>query len=95
MQILQIGTIVWPLTLTAEVTMGLCAFIGHVGVLKREHNNVAATGPHVKSHPDDASMKCEWSEDGFRVPGFRQNGPLKIGQSGRCMNLQRVNIWFL
>lgn len=79
--------------------MALCAFIGHVGVLKREHNNVAATGQHVKSHPDDASMRkrksFRQSEDGFSVPSFRQNGPLKIGQSGRCMILQRVNICFL
>lgn len=59
MQIRQIGTIVRPLTLTAEVTIGLCAFIGYVGVLKREQNNVAETGQHVKSHPDDASMNKE------------------------------------
>lgn len=59
MQILQIGTIVRPLALTAEVTMGLCAFIGHVGVLKRQYNNVAETGQQVKSHPDDASIKKE------------------------------------
>lgn len=56
MQILQIGTIVRPLTLTAEVTIGLCAFSGHVGVLKRAQDNVAESGQHVKSHPNDASV---------------------------------------
>lgn len=56
MQILQIGAIVRPLTLTAEVTIGLCAFSGHVGVLKRAQDNVAESGQHVKSHPNDASV---------------------------------------
>lgn len=56
MQILQIGTIVRPLTLTAEVTIGLCAFSGHVGVLKRAQDNVAESGQHVKSHPNYASV---------------------------------------
>lgn len=78
MQMLQIGTIVRPLTLTAEVTIGLRAFSGHVGVLKRVRDNVAESGQHVKSHPNDASVGEKKVISPERVPSFKQNGPLKL-----------------
>lgn len=98
MQILQIGTIVRPLTLTAEVTIGLCAFSGHVGVLKRAQDNVAESGQHVKSHPNDASLgKKVISPERVLVRHAKLSTewPIKIGQSSRCMILQHLNICFL
>lgn len=91
MQILQIGTIVKPLTLTAEVTIGPCAFSGHVGVLKRAQDNVAESGQHVKSHPNDASAGKKKVISPERVlvryAKLSTEWPIKIGQSSRCMIL--------
>lgn len=89
MQILQIGTIVRPLTLTAEVTIGLCAFSGHVGVLKRGQDNVAESGQHVKSHPNDASVREKRSHftraSIVHCAKLLTEWPIKLGQSSRCM----------
>lgn len=99
MQMLQIGTIVRPLTLTAEVTIGLRAFSGHVGVLKRVRDNVAESGQHVKSHPNDASVEKKKVISPERVlvrhAKLSTEWPIKIGQSSRCMILQHLNICFL
>ncbi len=88
MQILQIGTIVRPLTLTAEVTIGLCAFSGLVGVLKRAQDNVTESGQHVKSHPNDASVgKKVISPERVlvRLAKLSTEWPISIVQSSRFL----------
>lgn len=71
----------------------------HVGVLKRAQDNVAESGQHVKSHPNDASVgeKKVISPERVLVRHAKllKEWPIKLGQSSRCMILQHLNICFL